>query len=206
MAMAHNLKNDTKTFYKYIGHKIKFREKTGPLVDATGQLESCNKEMADIFNQYFVSVFSKQFPNDIEVESGHAGPGIGDIHIDRGAVLKYMQRMGQNKAPGADAMYPRVLKEVQVEVVDALVSIVQSSIDTGDVPKDFECTNIVPIYKKYSHNEACNYRPVSLTLVVSKLLESVIRDSLQKYLEDNNLIGNTQHGFRKGRSSLTNLL
>ncbi len=58
----------------------------------------------------------------------------------------------------------------------------------------------MPIYKKGSRNDAGNYRPVSLTAVVGKLLESVIRDALQKHLEDNNLIKNIQHGFRKGRS------
>ncbi len=69
---------------------------------------------------------------------------------------------------------------------------------------DFECANVVPIYKKGSRNDSGNYRPVSLTAVVGKLLESVIRDALQKHLEDNDLITNTQHGFRKGRSCMTN--
>ncbi len=62
--------------------------------------------------------------------------------------------MGLNKAPGADNIYPRVLKEVKAEVVDALVGIFQESIETGEVPMDFKCANVVPIYKKGSHNDA----------------------------------------------------
>ncbi len=43
--VANNLKQDTKSFYKYICHKNNFRETIGPLVDATGQLESWDREM-----------------------------------------------------------------------------------------------------------------------------------------------------------------
>ncbi len=133
----------------------------------------------------------------MEAEAGDTGHNIGHVNIDRD--------VGQ-KAPGADSIYPRVLKEVKGEVVDALVAIFQEYIETGVVTEDFKCANVVPIYKKESHNDAGNYRPISLTSVVGKLLESVIRDALQKHLEDNNLIKNTQHGFRRGRSCLTNLL
>jgi len=51
-----------------------------------------------------------------------------------------------------------------------------------------------------------NYRPVSLTSQVCKLFEVIIRDALVLHLESNELIVNSQHGFRKGRSCLTNLL
>jgi hypothetical protein len=51
-----------------------------------------------------------------------------------------------------------------------------------------------------------NYRPVSLTSTVCKILEAIIRDSMTAYLDKNNLIMNTQHGFVKKRLCLTNIL
>jgi len=51
-----------------------------------------------------------------------------------------------------------------------------------------------------------NYRPVSLTSIIGKTFEAIIRDALVRHLEDNHLITDSQHGFRKGRSCLTNLL
>ena len=51
-----------------------------------------------------------------------------------------------------------------------------------------------------------NYRPVSLTSLICKVFKSIIRDSIVEYLESNQLITTSQHGFRKGRSCLTNLL
>ena len=61
-------------------------------------------------------------------------------------------------------------------------------------------------YKKDSNLDPANYRPISLTSHVIKIFERVIRKNLVQYLEDNNLLSNKQHGFRKGRSCLTQLL
>ena len=64
----------------------------------------------------------------------------------------------------------------------------------------------VPVYKGGSRNVATNYRPISLTSQLCKVFETIIRDQVIEFLETNALIRNSQHGFRKGRSCLTNLL
>lgn len=66
--------------------------------------------------------------------------------------------------------------------------------------------NVSPIYKKGSKEDPGNYRPISLTSSAGKLVESVIVMYIVEFLEVNNLILDSQHGFRRGRSCLTNLL
>ena len=51
-----------------------------------------------------------------------------------------------------------------------------------------------------------NYRPISLTSVVSKIMESLIRDEMDSYMKQNNLFNKNQYGFRKGRSTTLQLL
>ena len=80
------------------------------------------------------------------------------------------------------------------------------SLHEGTVPHEWNHANVVPIFKKGSRCKAENYRPVSLTSVVCKLLESLLRDHMIDFLEKHNLLKDTQHGFLKGRSCLTNLL
>ena len=82
----------------------------------------------------------------------------------------------------------------------------QASIDKGSVPLDWKNAKVIPIFKKGSKGKACNYRPVSLTSVVCKLLEGIIRDSVTDHLVRNKLINDTQHGFTKNRSCQTNLI
>ena len=74
------------------------------------------------------------------------------------------------------------------------------------MPDEWKLANVTPIFKKGSKSLPCNYRPISLTSVVCKMLETLIRDKLVNHLEENNLLKNTQHGFRNKRSCLTNLL
>ena len=65
---------------------------------------------------------------------------------------------------------------------------------------------MLPQYKKKDKSLPINYRPISLTSVVVKLMETIIRDKLVTFLEENSMINNSQHGFRNKRSCLTNLL
>ena len=78
--------------------------------------------------------------------------------------------------------------------------------ETGTVPNDFKEAYISPIFKKGSRNDPGNYRPVSVTSIPCKILESIIRDSMVNHLDIHKLIAKEQHGFVKGRSCLTNLL
>ena len=80
------------------------------------------------------------------------------------------------------------------------------SLEEGIVPSEWKEANITPLFKKGSRKKPENYRPVSLTSVVCKLLETLIRDHMVEFLVKHNLINTSQHGFLKARSCLTNLL
>ena len=60
--------------------------------------------------------------------------------------------------------------------------------------------------KKGDKENPGNYRLISLTSQVCKIFESMLRDSIVGHLKENKLIYDSQHGFMKNRSSLTNLL
>ena len=80
------------------------------------------------------------------------------------------------------------------------------SLQEGIVPLEWKEANIVPLFKKGSRNKSVNYRPVSLTSVICKLLETIIRYHMMDFLVKHKLINPSQHGFLKARSCLTNLL
>ncbi len=82
-------------------------------------------------------------------------------------------------------------------------SIFNRSVQQRKVPEDWKLANVIPISKKGDKSVALNYRPISLTSVAGKILEKIIRDKLVKFLEDNNITADSQHGFRNKRSFLT---
>ena len=88
----------------------------------------------------------------------------------------------------------------------ALHSLFRKSLDTGEVPYDWRHAAVVPLHKGGSKSSAANYRPVSLTSVVCKTFERILKEEIVHHLEDHQLILKSQHGFLKGRSCLTNLI
>ena len=73
-------------------------------------------------------------------------------------------------------------------------------------PFEWKEANIIPLFKKGSRNKSENYRPVSLTSVICKLLERLIKDHMVDFLVKHKLLNSSQHGFLKARSCLTNML
>ena len=110
-----------------------------------------------------------------------------------------------NKAPGPDNFSPFILKQLKNQLVLPLTIVFNKSLKEGSVPGSWKEANITPIFKKGSKYNPGNYRPISLTSVPVKILETIIKRAVVDHLETNNLIYDTQHGFRRGKSCLTNL-
>ena len=80
------------------------------------------------------------------------------------------------------------------------------SLKEGVVPFEWKEANIIPLFKKGSRKKSDNYRPMSLTSVICKLLERLIKDHMVNFLVKHKLLNSSQHRFLKARSCLTNML
>ena len=121
-------------------------------------------------------------------------------------IAKKIKKMKDNKSPGVDGIPPKLLKESVDQISTPLAKWFNLSLEEGIVPSEWKEANITPLFKKGSRKKPENYRPVSLTSVVCKLLETLIRDHMVEFLVKHKLINTSQHGFLKARSCLTNLL
>ena len=112
------------------------------------------------------------------------------------------------KAPGPDDLHSQVLKNCAESLAKPLFPLFTQSINTSIymLPSDWRQAHITPIFKKGSKVSPTNYRPVSLTSQVVKVLETLIRSRMVKYLDENEIVTNCQHGFIKKKSCFTNLL
>ena len=108
---------------------------------------------------------------------------------------------------GPDFSLPAiVLKKCKRALAIPLQMIWKESLRTGIVPAFYKKQIVTPVYKKGSRTSAANYRPISLTAHEVKIFERIIRDKMMEFLESQHLLSSNQHGFRKGRSCLTQLL
>jgi len=113
-------------------------------------------------------------------------------------IYKRLLRLKVNKSPGPDLIHLRVLFETSNVSARPLFLIFKRSLQTGIIPVDWKLAEVTAVHKKGPESYSSNYRPISLTSVCCKLLESLIRDHNMKHLLDNNLLSNKQYGFIKG--------
>ena len=111
-----------------------------------------------------------------------------------------------NKSVGPDDIHPLLLVELADHISAPIAYIFNATLHQGCVPRDWRLANISPIFKKGSKNRAANYRPISLTCVLCKMMESFIRDQILAHLQNSNLLSVRQYGFISGRSTVTQLL
>ena len=122
-------------------------------------------------------------------------------------VKEKLDNLNQNKSAGADKHHPRRLIELKDLLVPLLTSILQKSLEDGFLPEVWKQANITPIYKqKGSKSSPTNYRPVSLTSVICKIMESIVKDSIVNHLKQHNLLYKHQHAFVGKRSTTTQII
>ena len=110
------------------------------------------------------------------------------IQVEVEEVKEQLGNVRVDKAPGPDNMEPRVLREVAEQVSELLTNIFNSSLESVQVPEDWRVAYVTPLFKKGSREELGYYRPVCLTSVVGKVLETLIRDQMRNHLNKYKLI------------------
>ncbi|KAK4806205.1 hypothetical protein QYF61_001128 [Mycteria americana] len=208
--LAAAVKDNKKHFFKYISSKRRAQENLQPLVDGGGNTVTKDEEKAEVLNAFFASLFNSRAncslgtqPPELEDRDGDQN---GAPIIQGEMVSDPLHHLDTHKSMGPDGIHPRVLKELADVLTKPLSIIYQQSWLTGEVPADWRLANVTPIFKKGRKEDPGNYRPVSLTSVPGKLMEQIILSAITWHVEDNQGIKPSQHGFRKGRSCLTNLI
>ena len=205
--VARMAKHNPKAFYAYVNERRVVRDSIGPLQNSAGALKTSATDKANILNDYFVSVFTNEDTNNIpEVELYEELQSLENINFGVNEVQEQLNKLNIYKSTGPDDLHPRILKNLSEIISCPLTEIFNKSMSTGCIPADWKKANITAIFKKGNRQEPGNYRPISLTSVIGKTLERLIKARITYHLDTNNLINDTQHGFRSKLSCLTNLL
>lgn len=108
-----------------------------------------------------------------------------------------------NKGAGPDEIPPSLLKSCCSSFVEPLYILFNWSLACGIFPFVWKRGIVVPIYKDGNKNDVVNYRPITILNTIAKIFESIIHDDV--YRQVDSLIIESQHGFVRGKSVLTNL-
>ncbi|XP_047140255.1 uncharacterized protein LOC124815526 [Hydra vulgaris] len=121
-------------------------------------------------------------------------------------VQKCLYQLDERKSTGYDCLHPRVLSKCATSFAQSLSLIYKCSFMTGVVPNLWRKSNVTAIFKKGSKINASNYRPISLTSISCKIIESILKTSIMELCVANELITPEQHGFVYRNGCVSNLL
>ena len=174
--------------------------------EVDGKVISDGRLKSEILNSQFSSVFTKEDLENIPEMGSDPTSGLGSLIISEQGVLKQLSSLNPNKASGPDQIPPWFLKTFATDIAPILTDVFQDSIDSGTVPRRWKEANVCAVFKKGRKSDPANYRPISLTCVVSKILKHIVHSFIMKHLNHNNILTDCQHGFRAKRSTEMQLI
>ena len=204
--LAREIRHNKRAFFRYVNSKLTVRPEISQMQNELGHLVDNDKDICSILGKYFNSVYIPQSNDEMPNMEVLCENQINEMEIAREEIRTKLEKLNVNKSCGPDGIHPLVLQRTANITCVPLELIFNKSLQEGECPSDWRSANVTPIHKKGDKTNPSNYRPVSLTSQVCKLMESIVRQHLVKHLTDNNILRDEQHGFREGRSCLSNLL
>ena len=201
------IKRNPKYFYAYARSKSKIKSQIGPF-ERNGTVIDDPKEKAEALKTQFDSVFESSNDEDYCNEENRPPTqgSLHDIEISEDVIAAKIKELRTSAAAGPDEIPAILLKNCVDQLKKPLLMLFNKTICSGTIPPLMKAGIITPIYKGGDRTKPQNYRPVSLTSHVTKIFEKVVRDKIVAHIEMSKKFNDNQHGFRSGRSCLSQLL
>lgn len=158
-----------------------------------------------MFSSYFSSVYSsKVIPCDFETPDSYSFDLPNNVSLSVDDIFQKLSELHCNKYVGPDGIPGIFLFKLKSVISYPLLILLRRSLDESIFPQILKLGSITPILKSGCPTDVSNYRPISILSHIAKMFESLVqKDILRSF---NNIIMEEQHGFRPGRSTITNSL
>lgn len=197
--------SNPKQLFAYIRRRTRNHGGIPSLRSNDGRLTDENDVKAEIMCAQYGSVFTREYGSAPPV-SVFSDRMLGDVTFAVSDVRRQLSTLDIHSSPGPDNIHPRILRALAEVIAHPLCVIFQKSLDEGELPDDWKSAVVKPMSKGAKAEDPSNYRPISLTCVVCKIMERLLKNEIYRFLDDLNLFAIEQHGFRKAMSCTTNLL
>lgn len=208
-SIAESSKTNPKPFWAHVRGRLKTKEGIAPLLKDPkdkSSMKFTDEEKANILQAQFSSVYTHEPDGDAPRMPPRTNVTLEKILVLEKMVSDEIGNTKANKSCGPDDIHPRMLKELVNFIALPISILLNKTMDAGIIPRDWKRAYVSAIFKKGSKSIAENYRPISLTSLVCKLMETLIKKEIMSHLVQNNLLSPRQFGFINGRSTVTQLL
>ena len=197
--------------------KPEYVTKSNIKIEEDGKVVEAPEELSELFNKFFPDKV-KGLKASIKKQDGvdpleklrekvkNKNLKFELREVEEKEVFSILKKLKPKTSYGLDGLSSEVLKMGASVLCVPLTLIINISIITGKFPSKWKEAKCVPLFKKGNRKLKENYRPVSLLPVSGMVLEKVVADQIEEFFERNSLLGDFQFGFRKRRSTISELL
>ncbi len=196
---------NVKDFWAYINGRLSVKPKIPSLLMANDTIVDDNKNKCAALSSQFSMVFKQDNCIPVEITT-KAATKLKIVRFEPSLVYNELIKLRPKLSRGPDGIPALFLKRTALTIAEPLSTIFTRSFSTGRVPSAWKLSDIVPVPKKPGANRPGDFRPISMTSILCRTFERLIRDPIVNHLETNHLISPYQHGFRRHRSTTTQLL
>jgi hypothetical protein len=201
------IKSCPKKFFNYVKTKLK-SDNFPSRMHLNSNVGDNAEEICSLFATYFQEIYTTFAEEDRDYEYFDFFPEFSrDIsvnHVKVQDILDGLNKLDVSKGSGPDGIPPVFMKNLALELTTPLFWLFNMSLESGNFPKLWKSSYLVPIFKSGKKSEIRNYRGIAIISCIPKLFEAIINEKL--FYQIKNRLTNKQHGFFKGRSTSTNLL
>ena len=176
--IADRAKWNPKPFWAYTRRKLKTVTGVSALlkdVNDPTSIKFTAKEKAEILQKQFFE------PDGNLPVVPQAEVYISDTQVTIDCLKEILHKINKHKSIVPDNLHPKLLKDLAIWLADPITTLFNFTLKHGVLPKDWKIGHIFPIYKKGSKKNAENCRPISLTSVLCKIMEQILRSHLMKH-------------------------
>ena len=202
--------NNQKRFWSFFKLKSKISNVPGKVLMEISETERVyvdeNTDIANMFNQYFASIFTKDQDGSFEQKdiSHNIIPIIDNVTLSEEDIVAVIKNLDSNKAQGPDGIPVRLLKETAMQFAPSLRVLYNKSLNVDVLPDEWKLANVVPVHKHGEKSHVEHYRPISLLSIISKVLERCVFNNIKYHVYEQ--ISPYQSGFMPGKSCITQLV
>ena len=166
------------SLYRHINARLTHKTGIAPLLNKQGHIVSEDADKAEILNLHFVQVGTKDDGNLPPFEiSKPLDISISNVYFDSEEIHQNILKLKTDSSPGPDEYPPILLKSVSKSIAYPLAMLFRLIFQSGKLPSIWKRALVRPLFKKGNSSEPNNYRPISLTSVVCKLMKLLSKNN-----------------------------
>ena len=193
-------------FYKLLNSRLNHKASLGVLKTADESIiktdDAKAELLADVFEQSFSRCSSRSLPT-----VSPCFPAMNDntwFHADE--IYRLLSAWPPSFSDTPDHIPLIFIKKIAHIIANPLEQLFNLSLMRSEVPSRWKTSLVTPVLKKPPSISPCNYRPISITSIFARLFEKIIKKKIESHLEEHSIISHCQHGFQKGKSTVTAML